>query len=193
MGYAVAWLAVRTADHEAFFAKSQVRPTGEPGELLSTAIAGAALEGGWYLLVAQGCGHRLIDPGLLTTLSLHWDCVACSIEEHLMFSSASFWRSGEELWSISHDAQEGMSDLTATGDLPASFEATRERIVQEQESEGGASAEVDLIFEIPLLLAREVTGFKHDEEVNCLAQAVPTAFRDDAVTESKKRPWWKLW
>ncbi len=194
MGYSIAWIAVQTSDRAALFEQAQVRPTDEPDEYFESPVSGSALNGGWFLLVGQGCDHRLIDPSLLAALSGHWDCVACSIEEHVMFSSSALWRSGTEAWSVSHDAQDGIFNLVASGELPASYGHVKESKVREQESEGGQSADVDLIFEIPLLLAKELTGFKHDEDPTCLAQPTPVVFVDEArPMASKKRPWWKPW
>jgi hypothetical protein len=91
---------------------------------------------------------------------------------------------------VSHDAQEGIFNLVATGDLPNSFDQLRRSKFREQESAGGQAANVDFVFEIPLLLAKELTGFKHDEDTTCLAQPTPVVFIDEARST---KPWWKLW
>lgn len=110
-----------------------------------------------------------------------------------MSSSSALWRASAAVWSASHDAQDGIFNLVATGDLPSSFDPLRERKFREQESEGGLAANVDLIFEIPLLLAKELTGFKHDEDPKCLAQPTPVVFIDEAArSPTRKRPWWRL-
>ena len=84
--------------------------------------------------------------------------------------------------------------LVATGALPASYERVKETQLREQESEGGQSADVDLVFEIPLLLAKQLTGFKHDEDPGSLAQHTPVVFVDEAVPIARrKRPWWRPW
>jgi len=190
VGYSVAWIAVQTTDHTALFTEAGIRSTNEPDEAFESPIAGAALTNGWYLLVGQGCNHRLIGRALLSSLSARWPCVACSVEEHVMVSSASLWNAGHEVWSVSHDAQRGRFDLTAAGNLPAAFDELRRRTIREQEAEGGEKAGVDVIFEIPLLLAKEITGFKHDEEPTCLAHPA-VAFVDEG--SPPKGPWWKIW
>jgi len=180
MGYSIAWIAVQTPNQASLFEQARVHPTDEADEYFESPILGAALNGGWFLLVGQSCDHRLIDPSLLASLSGRWPCVACSIEEHVMFSSAVFWRGGVQVWSAAHDAQKGIFNLVASGDLPSSFANLRQRTLQEQEAEGGQTANVDLVFDVPLLLAKELTGFKHDEEPTCLAQPTPIAFVDEA-------------
>jgi hypothetical protein len=179
VGYSIGWIAVQTPDHPALFKHTQVRPTNEADEYFESPIAGAAQDGGWFLLVGQGCDHRIIDRRLLASLSARWPCVACSIEEHVMFSSAMLWRGGDEVWSAAHDAQQGIFDLVASGELPSSFDDLQRRTFHEQEAEGGQAANVDLVFDVPLLLAKELTGFKHDEKPTCLAQPTPVAFVDE--------------
>jgi hypothetical protein len=190
VGYSIAWIAAQTVDQLSLFGQAQVRPTDEPDEYFESPISGSALDGGWFLLVGQGCDHRLIDPSLLAALSARWPCVACSVEEHVMFSSAAFWRAGSQVWSALHDAQKGIYDLVASGQLPSSFAELRQSKFQQQEREGGQAANVDLIFDVPLLLAKELTGFKHDETPTSLAQPTPVAFIDETASA---RPWWKPW
>ena len=190
MGFSIAWIAVQTRDHASLFELAQVRPSEGSDEFFESPISGAALNEGWFLLVGQGCDNRLINRTLLESLSARWPCVACSIEEHVMFSSAAFWRAGAEVWSAAHNAQKGIFDLVVSGELPGSFDHLRASKFREQEAEGGQSADVDLVFEVPLLLAKELTGFKHDEAPTCLAQPTPMAFVDQV---QRKRPWWRLW
>jgi hypothetical protein len=54
--------------------------------------------------------------------------------------------------------------LSKDGVLPPSFAAIREEMEQAQIAAGGDEADVDYIFEIPLKLAKNLVGFKHDEE-----------------------------
>ena len=108
-----------------------------------------------------------------------------------MHSSASLWRDGSEVWSASHNGDQLVFDLTTSGTLPDSFQELRDRIWAKQESEGGERADVDHIFEIPLLLAKELTGFKHDGDREALV-GIPVAF-DDEDPRAGRQPWWKLW
>lgn len=63
--------------------------------------------------------------------------------------------------------------------------------MRDQQNEGGQDAAVDLVFDVPLLLAKELTGFKHDEQPTVFERA-PTAFRDLSAP-MRGRPWWKVW
>ena len=169
-------------------ARLSLRATGVPDEVFESPICGGALEGGWYLVIGNRCDHRVIAPSLLEVISQAHDLVACSVEEHVMFSSAAGWRNGECEWSIVHDASNGIADLQATGEPPSSYETYKTERLAEQEANGGESSDVDYVFEIPLDVARDLTGFKHDEDTDSLF-VEPLEVLEDA----RPRPWWRFW
>ena len=76
-----------------------------------------------------------------------------------MVSRAAGWKDGEPIWSVTHDAQEGDAHLDVEGEPPAGFGAIRDRLSKQQEQEGGA----DFIFNIPVDLAKAITGYSHEE------------------------------
>jgi len=194
MGFSIAWIAVRTEDHTALFDLAEVSSTDEPDEYYETPISGAALENGWFLLVGRRCDNRLVDSEFLQILSNRWDCIATTIEEHVMHVTSSYWSSGSELWSIVHDAQNGINHLESRGSLPSDYDAIRADKIQQQEAEGGESADVDVIFDVPLEIAKRFFGFRHDEDCDVLAQECIVSFTDLARHPSgRKPPWWKLW
>jgi hypothetical protein len=143
------------------------------------------------LVVANGCDSSLVAQQTLTAISKDADAIACSVEEHVMFSHASFWSRGSEVWSVTHDAQQAIDHVDASGQLPAYFPEIRERLLSQQAAEGGDEAGVDLIFDLPLETAKRVTGFKHD--------AVGEPARFDVLELiggsilGRSKPWWKLW
>ncbi|MEM5553274.1 hypothetical protein WNY63_21455 [Pseudoalteromonas neustonica] len=196
MGFSIAWIAVQTENHDSIFELLDVNPTSEEDEYFESKLSGSALKNGWFLLVGQGFENRLVQNDVLSELSEFGPTVACSIEEHVMYSSAEYWSSGSKKWTAVHDAQKGRYNLETSGSLPISFESLNARVTKEQDAEGGEKADVDLIFDIPLLLASELTGFKHDEDCESLAQPNPVVFSEKGVATTAttvKRPWWKLW
>jgi hypothetical protein len=196
MGFSISWLAVQTERHGELFKLAEVCPTDEKDEYYESPISGASLQGGWFLLVGKKCDNRLIQAEFLTNVSKLGATLACSIEEHVMYCSASLWNAGSESWSVWHDPQnKGIYDLEYRGKTPDSFVSLRNKIFKKQDEEGGEKADVDLVFDIPLLLASELTGFKHDEDCDCFAQAYPVVFTDQASLrkEGAKRAWWKIW
>ncbi len=120
---------------------------------------------GWYLVVANRCDHRFLQAKVLGPLSQNYRVVACSIEEHVMFSSAEEWVAGAMAWRAVHAGENGPMDLKTSGALPPSFQSMANALAAKQEAEGGKTAEVDHYFDIPLNAAKAITGFKHDEKV----------------------------
>lgn len=112
-----------------------------------------------------------------------------------MYSSTSYWQHGSKVWSVAHDYQKGLYDLQSTGQLPVSFDGIRESYFSSQRVEGGEKADVDLIFEIPLQMGVELTGFRHDEsEADEESPYEVLAFVAKAGPASTgKKPWWRPW
>ena len=52
--------------------------------------------------------------------------------------------------------------IDTSADLPTSFSDVRDHFLAQQLSEGGVEAEVDFAFDVPLEIAQQITGFRHD-------------------------------
>src|SRR6266545_7524665 len=76
-----------------------------------------------------------------------------------MVSRAAGWRDAKQMLCVTHDAQECDEHWDVEGEPPAGFAAIRDRLTKQQEEDGGA----DFIFNIPVDLAREITGYSHEE------------------------------
>ena len=98
-----------------------------------------------------------------------------------MFSSVAFFNTGTLSWRITHDAQEANDHLRVEGQPPASLA----HIQAEQLARVGEDREVDFIFDIPVRVAQETVGFRHDG-------ASSAAFEVLRVTSGNKSKW-KLW
>jgi len=87
-----------------------------------------------------------------------------------MASNASCWKNGSLVWSVEHDSNKGIKHLSTKGNLPDSFQAIRTRHFEEQDSDknryktADGETSADYIFDIPIEQAKELTGFRHDEE-----------------------------
>jgi hypothetical protein len=193
MGYSLTWLAVRGISFPAAAERLGLAPTGEVADYAERDVSARPVSGDWSLVVARGSDHRIAAARQLAALSADCEVIACSIEEHVMYSSCELWLRGQRRWRVVHDAQEGIDHLLASGDLPDDFAATRARFADQQDAEDGT--DVDLYFEIPLVLAQSRVGFKHDEvnasedheKFQVLRETSPSA--DD----SRRKPWWQFW
>lgn len=189
MGYSLSLLAVQTSDAvEALRQQGYVR-TGQKCEYAREALSSRALPTGWFLIVARGCDSRFLQPKVLGPLSGRFPVLACSIEEHGMFSSAEYWAGGNRVWRAEHVGEHGPMHLKTCGTLPPGFEAMA---AAHREADGGEKADVDHYFDIPLDAAREIFGFRHDEDIPGVDYEGFEVLRE-LSSSADSRPWWRFW
>lgn len=112
-----------------------------------------------------------------------------------MFSSAEFWVHGEKVWSVEHDAQQDMRHLKTEGTLPATYNIAAAEAAEQQDAEDLGAKEVDFYFEVPLQIANEVVGFKHDEENAALDHNHFEVYASlsKPLSDGAVRKWWQVW
>jgi hypothetical protein len=186
MGYSLSLLAVQCSDPDAALSGLNIVRTGQSCEYASKQLTGYAMPQSWYLVVANRCDYRFLRAKVLAPLSQNHRVVACSIEEHVMFSSAEEWVAGALAWRAVHAGENGPIDLKTSGTLPPSFQSMADELAAKQEAEGGKTAEVDHYFDVPLNAAKAITGFKHDEIVPSVDYQ-----KFDQLQDQNRR--WKLW
>lgn len=192
MGYSLSLLAVQTSVPEEALQQLGYIRTGQLCEYSQEPLSGYSLPTNWFLIVARGCDNRFLQPKLLGPLSEHFPVVACSIEEHVMFSSAEYWVGGNQVWRAEHVGEYGPIHLKTSGVLPPGFEAMAAAHKEAQEVDGGKKADVDHYFDIPLHAAKEITGFKHDEDIPGVDyESFEVLRKASSLTDLK--PWWRFW
>lgn len=191
VGVSIAWLGARGIPYDAVVERLGLVPTGEFADYAEHAVSARQIPDGWSLVVARRCDHRIIAEQQLSKLAVDCEVVACSIEEHVMYSSSELWLRGKRQWRVVHDAQESIDHLSTSGSPPQDFPETRARFAGQQEAEGGKSANVDFYFEIPLVLAQTRVGFKHDEASAFDADGKFHVLADPS--RSRNRSWWRFW
>jgi hypothetical protein len=169
MGYSQSSLAVLHKSPDAVLAILALRPTGEREKSPESPFVSASLPRGWFLVVADGAEHDILDENTLRQLSTACEVVTCTVEEHVMVSEATGWRDGQRLWRVTHDAQTSIEHLQTEGELPSGFIAIRDRLAAEQRTAGGTDSDTDYIFDIPVELAMSFTGYRHDATTQSLA------------------------
>ncbi|MDH5558429.1 MAG: hypothetical protein OEZ03_13855 [Alphaproteobacteria bacterium] len=197
MGFSLAWMAMKDTDADAACAALGMERKGGGQPYPDYEFSGAALPGGWYLAVGDRSGYEFIAHNDHAALSAARDVIVCEVEEHVMSSSAALWRGGACLWKVIHESDNGRCHLEVEGEPPAEFESVRAEYLAKQDAEGGEDADVDYIFEVPLRLAQDIAGFKHDETP---AEGPEPRFEKLALRKGVKRPKdpemeraWKLW
>jgi hypothetical protein len=153
MGASLSWFAIRGKTPEAVLQSFGLKTVGK--EYHKTRFCGGVLPSGWFLVIH---GRHEFANDEARSLSSGCEVIACFVEEHVMVSRAAGWKNGEQIWSVTHDAEEGDGHLGVEGEPPAGFVAIRDRLTKQQEEDGGA----DFIFNIPVDLAKEITGYSHE-------------------------------
>ena len=165
MGVSLSWLAIKGSSAEAVLGELELRSTSKPAEAGRSPFVAATSDSGWYLVVANRCEHHIISAPVAERLSVGCEVLTCTVEEHVMFSEATGWRDGHRLWSVTHrgDNEATKKTVSEAGTLPSEYSPIRDRFFRQQEAENAADAEVDFLFEIPVVLVQTFIGYKHDE------------------------------
>jgi hypothetical protein len=163
MGFAISWCAVPEAAAGGFLQRIGLTETGETEEVPDSLISVARLDTGWRLLWYSNYDCPFLNEAQRAEHSRHHDLLYCLIEEHCMASSSELWTGGSRAWWISHEGIDGPKGVDFSGAVPRNFQQIKSEMEAKQKQEGGEAAEVDYLFDIPLLVAKSLTGFKHDE------------------------------
>ncbi len=190
MGHSLSWIAFKGPPLEAGLESLGLSRSGVLGEWGRKSLTGHALPNAWHLVIAPRCNHPLVSDANLAFLSTVAEVIACCVEEHVMFSSAQMWSHGQRVWRVEHDAQLSRRHLVATGQMPASYTLALQQAQAQQDAEDRGPQEVDYYFDVPLQVAQDVTGFKHDE-ANLALDGTP--FEVYAPVGGGTRRWWEVW
>jgi hypothetical protein len=141
----------------------RLEDTGIEDETNDAPLSAAETKEGWTIIWSNDIMFGGDEPKF-SRISKFAPIIVCFIEEHTMFSLAMLFREGETEWSISHQGDgEDVFDLNKAGILPPFATEIEADLTAQQEKEGGRSADVDYVFDIPLMIAKRLSGFKHDE------------------------------
>ena len=192
MGFAISWLAISGKDSQQVLDELQLSRSGETEEIPESPVSAVQLPSGWFLIFANEFGSSLVTDHTLQNLSIGCTVVSCQVEEHVMFSSATCHSNGNSKWHVSHDAQESIYQLSTSGDLPPEFSGIYADLKKEQDTAGGDKADVDYIHDVPVSLAKAVTSFRHDEDIQG-SNPEPFEILNPRSAPAAARPWWKVW
>jgi hypothetical protein len=168
VGFNMSWIFVDQIDLNELFAALDVRSTGEAADPydLGTGrvpLAGLKPKDGWCAIF----GHYSfvlditigIDPPRLMRLPTKSQAVSCVVLEHANISYANLWQDGRHIWEVRHQPNMEQPDhLEFWGDLPPAFIGIWDAALQKRRKIGGA----DYVFDVPIDVAAEITGFRHD-------------------------------
>jgi hypothetical protein len=164
MGYAITWCEIREEAAERFLEELGLSATGDFEELPESPVSMAKLDTGWRVIWINEYAPTFLALNAVERLSKTRDVLLCLVEEHVMASSSEMWFGGKCQWRLSHQGENGPKGIELEGKVPECTAGIREEMERAQEANGGDNAEVDHMFEIPLKVAQQLVGFKHDED-----------------------------
>jgi hypothetical protein len=162
LSYSLSWAALKGGNLQTACAALGLRATGKREEITESKIDGAALPTGWYVIQFD---RTEMKDRALARLSRSGEVVCCFVEDHVMVSWASGWREGKKVWSAVHDCEKGRFHLDIKGEAPAELKSIAERLIAKQHADGGEKADVDHVYDVPAELAKEFTGYRHDQDM----------------------------
>lgn len=118
-------------------------------------------QSGWTLLWSEDEAFGRSSLSKIAALSNQFETVLCEVNETCMWSSSEYWQNGRQLWKVTHAGDgEDRFDLSEIGVLPDGFSRVKDQHFAAQKGDRGG---VDFIFEIPLDVAAQEIGFRHEE------------------------------
>jgi hypothetical protein len=193
MGSSLAWLAVKNISFDDLLRNLKVTATAYATAPGISELVGQTTRDGWCLLIANRCDSWLVSPLTLEGLPPEAVAIACSVEEHVMWSCAEAWVDRRKAWQVAHSGESGKRHLDAVGILPSSFAALSAEAERRQAASDLAGDDIDHYFDIPLHLSYELAGFRHDEPCRSVVEDNFALMRT-AIDRSDSEPkrWWNL-
>ncbi len=188
MGFAIAWVAVSGKQPERVLEELELTRTGATEDFPEAKLSCAALPGSWFLVFAHDYDSPIVSARSLVNLSAGCQVIACQVEEHVMAAAAFAYADGALLWRVEHEAEQGIYHLSASGSPPPQLDEIHASLKKQQDEEGGADAEVDFIFDVPVALAESIVGYRHDRDTAASFEVL----RQEGAAPSG-RAWWKIW
>jgi hypothetical protein len=162
MGFMCSWIAIRTAAKDAVLDHLGMVETGMPVQPASREKPMSVHQSadGWLYIFAED--FEWADPWQVQDLSRFGLTLGVQFEDKIdMTAIVRAAENGRELWSVSH-VNDPDHALDITGQPPAELDAIRRKYEKMQAEED--DDDVDYLQEIPLELARSLSGYRVDED-----------------------------
>lgn len=185
MGISLTWVAVEALPADEALLRLSLVKTSKDCLYPFKGVASHSLPDDWFLVAAHRCDHRIANTASMSALSKGCRAVACAIEEHVNFSSAELWQDGARVWHVQHQGDEDNENISSQGQLSQRFR----ELLATVEPEDSENLDGHFHMDIPLILAKELCGFRHDES-NPDFDNIP--FEELGELKTKGR-WWKPW
>ena len=161
MGYHISWIGFQNRSLKEISARIGLAETGAREHLPESDILAISLASGWHIIFFNNPLPKELKNANLEQLSRVVDIVTCLVEEASMVSMSSSYVNGVKQWRVAHDSERGHTNLEAQGNPPSGYPEIRDKLLAKQNAAGPNG--VDYVFDVPINLARHLTGFRHDD------------------------------
>jgi hypothetical protein len=160
VGFSLSWLAVKRIPESTLLSGISATRTGKSAEIPEHKLSYLDRGNEWRWIFADHLDIIHERSGWLSGLSRGTELISVFVEEHVMYSAATCWKDGKQIWFIEHDNDRGgLEDIRASGDLPSCYQ----RIFNDLQQKLKEDPECDFMFDVPTEVAKELTGYKHDD------------------------------
>lgn len=160
MGFCISWIAVKDVAPEKIFETLGLKKTSNNSGSPDVDYSYIDMKNGWHVIVANHLDVITEREAWVLELSKHAQTIAAFAEEHVMYTAAGCWENGKRVWFIEHNSERGLEDLKTEGTLPACFERVYKELLNQLKTD---PAPCDYLFDVPVEVSREITGYRHDQ------------------------------
>lgn len=185
MGISLSWVAVEELPADDALSWLALSKTAKSCAHPFKGVAGHALPNNWYLVAAGRYDHRVANAASMSALSKGCQAIACAIEEHVNFASTELWQDGTRVWHVQHQGDKDCENISSEGKVPQRFH----ELLATVEPVDSENLDGHFDMDIPLILAKELSGFRHDDS-DPEFDSTPFAELTDLQAKSS---WWKPW
>ncbi len=159
-------MATRGRERDELLARLRFKIVGELiEEVYDPGLYALELDG-WFVVIGDGSDHMdKVKRAEAAKLSDAGDVICLATQDSTMTFELAMFAEGAELWSITYDGSDGVTEPTFKGAVPWAARTLLARLEKEQAKAGGPKANVDHIYDLAPAYAMELVGFRHDESL----------------------------
>lgn len=132
---------------------------------------------GWT--IALSSDSRFASEERLLELSATCTALGCQLSETVMCATTTLYKDGKIAWRVDYDCEKGVPQVT--GAPPPEYQVIHDRLAAQQAADDASEDELkaDFIFDIPIELAKSLTGYHYAEtpDADFVAVEAPQAAR----------------
>lgn len=155
MGFRISWMAAQGPMAEVLAALG-ANTTGATGEYFDFPLSSGQLSNGWTIVWSED--ETYFDPERSAAISKHFSLLSCWVNETVMHSRLIQFENGEQIWAVWHEGDEVPDHIDHFGQPPEEMATLIADAREQQANDEG----VDYLFDVPLMMAQSICGFKHD-------------------------------